>query len=253
MAAADSASLLGLRALACGLGGITAGVLLAVPVLAVPSLFACPHLLPKTRLHVWSRLQADTTAATSILLPLLAALLASCALLVESSPPIPRVAAYGSVSLVSALVRLVVENRKTFYAVSASLIIASRPFSFGLLAPRIEVLAAEERRFVLDRARAARSRSSLGLSAMEPGAWKGASPTREYAGWVAQQEREAQGDESDVEDNDLDEATAGAAVDGAAAPLDTDTLILELTRLQHGTAVLAGTSFVLTVIELVCA
>ncbi|GAA5897972.1 hypothetical protein JCM8208_003209 [Rhodotorula glutinis] len=241
MAAADSASLLGLRAMSCVLGGLTAGLLLAVPVLAVPSLFA-PHLPPKSRLHVWSRLQADTAAATSLLFPLLAALLALCALLVESSPPIPRSAAHGGTSLVAPLVRLVIENRKTLFTVSASLIIACRPFSFGLLTPRIEVLKAEERRLVLDRTRAARSRSSLGLSAMEPGAWKGASPTREYAGWVAQQEKEAQGEESDVEDNDLDEVTA-----------DADTLILELTRLQFGSAFLVGTSFVLTVVELLCA
>ncbi|GAA5833210.1 hypothetical protein JCM9279_001456 [Rhodotorula babjevae] len=251
--AADSASLLGLRALSCGLGGVTAGLLLAVPVLAVPSLFSSPHLPPKSRLHIWSRLQADTAAATSLLFPLLAALLASCALLVESSPPIPRAAAHAGTGLVAALVRLVTENRKTLYTISASLIIAARPFSFGLLTPRIEVLKAEERRLVLDRTRAARSRSSLGLGAMDPGAWKGASPTSEYAGWVAQREKEEEGEDSDVEDNDLDDAGANRAVDGAVAPLDTDSLILELTRLQFGTAFLVGASFVLTVVELLCA
>lgn len=113
---------------------------------------------------------------------------------------------------------------QTLYALSASLIIASRPFSFGLLTPRIEVLKTEERRLALDRTRAARSRSTLGLSAMDPGAWKGASPTREYAGWVAQRQKEEEGEESDVEDNDLDEPAANGAVDGAAAPLDSESL-----------------------------
>ncbi|TNY23569.1 hypothetical protein DMC30DRAFT_10755 [Rhodotorula diobovata] len=223
MATADSTALLTLRGLACALGGITAGLLLAGPLLAVPSLFASPHLVPRSRLHVWSRLQADTATATSLLFPLLAALLACCALLVDSAAHTPTPSSQSDIEWLGWLVvRLVRENRKTLYTTAASLIIALRPFSFGLLTPRTEVLKAEERRLLLERLRSG-SGSGSSLAAAGLSGWKGASPTKEYAGWVAERERE--GEDSDVEDNDGDGGLGlGGGVDGVTpvGPLDSE-------------------------------
>ncbi|BGP48631.1 hypothetical protein JCM10450v2_004507 [Rhodotorula kratochvilovae] len=243
MAATDSTGVLLLRGVVCLLGGLTAGLLLAVPALAVPALFASPHLSPKARLHVWSRLQADTAALAGRLVPLLAAALACCALLVQSAPTAPSSTDAGFLGWLAPLPALVAQNRRTLFTIAASLLTALRPYSFGLLTPRIEALKAEERRLLLRRAR------SASLSSLGGGGWRGASPTKEYGEWVEQREREAE--ESDVEDNE--EEGDGDGAGAKAVPLDTDALILELTRLQYGTAVLAGASFALTVLELVCA
>lgn len=244
------------------------------PLLAVPSLFASPHLVPRSRLaslaepceaaradltcsphrqqHVWSRLQADTATATSLLFPLLAALLACCALLVDSAAHTPTPSSQSDIEWLGWLVvRLVRENRKvrwpgftrilrrslervadsaalslspaqTLYTTAASLIIALRPFSFGLLTPRTEVLKAEERRLLLERLRSG-SGSGSSLAAAGLSGWKGASPTKEYAGWVAERERE--GEDSDVEDNDGDGGLGlGGGVDGVTpvGPLDSE-------------------------------
>ncbi|GAA6050325.1 hypothetical protein JCM3770_002963 [Rhodotorula araucariae] len=245
MAATDSLGVVLLRTASCMFCGLQAGLLLAGPAVAVPALFtASPTLNPKARLHVWSRLQANTTLASRVV-PLVVAALASCAILVHSAPSTQSTTYSTSWRWLARLPELVAGNRRTLFTIAASLLIALRPYSFGLLTPRVEALRAEERRLLLACRGRGRATSLSSLGRRGGHVWRGASPTREYGEWVQRREREA-AEESDVEDNNGEGAPK-------PAPLDTDALILELTRLQYGTAVLAIASFMLTAVELVCA
>lgn len=111
--------------------------------------------------------------------------------------------------------------------------------------------------------------------------WRGASPVQDYSSWLRKVEQD--GNESDVEDNEErsaegEEGQAGAgtaSIDSMSSsshhfhlvfavmqltrrPADrferaaADALILDLARWQLGAAIIAGASFFLTLLELVC-
>ncbi|GAA5863222.1 hypothetical protein JCM3774_000818 [Rhodotorula dairenensis] len=246
-----------LLASACALGGLLTGILLAGPLVAVPALFASPSLSVSSRLHVWSRLEAETTKLVGSILPLVTASLALCALLARSADPTRRTT-YLEDDLggwIGATATLVAENRRSLFVLAAILTLAVRPYSFGLLTPRVEALKAEERRLLL----LGLARGSTGLDrALGRSGWRGASPALEEkcdeqneAGNGA--EENGNGNETDEEDNDLDDEIGnGMPITGTARVKDTDRLILELSRLQLGLAILCGAAFALTVLNFVC-
>ncbi|GAA6041166.1 hypothetical protein JCM8097_004148 [Rhodosporidiobolus ruineniae] len=248
MAQDDSLALVVLRFFAGGVGGILTGLLLSGPLLTIPSTFTAHSLSSRSRLHLWSRLHHDTTSLTALLLPLLTASLALCALLAHSATPSTSGTACSDFSLV-ALVR---ENRKTLFTLAAVLTLALKPYSFGVLTPRIELLKAEERRLVLERfggsggaggslrAMDEGTKAALGL-----GRWRGGSPAGSEKGGG---EGDG-GEETDEEDNGESEEEGP---EGKREKVDTDALIVELSRWQLGTAVLAGAAFGLVLLELVC-
>ncbi|GAA5871447.1 hypothetical protein JCM8547_001345, partial [Rhodosporidiobolus lusitaniae] len=231
----DSLGLLLLRLLSGGVGGVLTGLLLAGPLLFLPSLDSSAGLSSRSRLYLWSRLHHEQTKQTTLLLlPLLTISLALCALFAHSADPVSAID--GSVVLTS-LADLVAQNRKSLFTLAAVFILAIRPYTFGLLHSRIELLKSEERRLLLEEASnvgGAGARAALGL-----GKWRGQSP----AGSV-------DGDESDEEDNVVEGVLERE--EGEGGKVDTDTLIRELSHLQLGTVFLAGGAFFLTLIELVC-
>ncbi|GAA5887955.1 hypothetical protein JCM6882_000814 [Rhodosporidiobolus microsporus] len=243
MAPTDSLLLLSLRVFTATLGGVATGLLLSGPLLITPTLFTAPGSSSRLRLHLFSRLQSETSSLAALVLPLLTAALGVCALLVQSADPLPP----SHAPSIPSLAALVAENRKTLYTLSAVLTLALRPYSFGLLAPRIELLKAEERRVLLLRSNVngVGARTALGLSTMgKGGMWRGGSPV----------ESEGEGgNESDEEDNAVEEEREDAAAAVGSEKVDTDALIRELSRLQLGAVVLAGGSFALTLLELGCA
>ncbi|KWU47046.1 hypothetical protein RHOSPDRAFT_31179 [Rhodotorula sp. JG-1b] len=260
-AAVDGSLLTCLLISACALSGITTGLLLVNPLIAVPALFAAP-LSARTRLHVWSRLEAESSSLVGSLLPLLSGSLALCALLARSverdATTTPRGREEG---WISRFLVTVAENRRSLFVLAAILTLALRPYSFGLLTPRIEALKAEERRLLLLGLRARSSGGhSTGLDrALGRSGWRGASPTPEEQEKWGQEEGNGNGNgnESDEEDNgfeeDFSEGDESEGLAGVAKVRDTDRLILELSRLQLGPAILCGAAFALTVLDLACA
>lgn len=99
--------------------------------------------------------------------------------------------------------------RQSLFVLAAILTLALRPYSFGLLTPRIEALKAEERRLLLLGLQAHNSRGhSTGLDrALGRSGWRGASPTPEEQEKRGQEEGNGNGngDESDEEDNGFEE------------------------------------------------
>ncbi|GAA5967776.1 hypothetical protein JCM11641_005763 [Rhodosporidiobolus odoratus] len=226
----DSPPLIGLRVLTAFLGGVTLGLATSGPLLALPALFTSPGLSSRSRLHFWSRLHQETTTLSSLLLPLLTACLAGCALLARS---------HGEAdALQPVLTTLIASNRKSLFTIAAVFILALRPYSFGLLAPRVELLKNEERRLLLQR-----DPGSLAALGLGKGQWRGASPAGSHAGH-----------ETDAEDSGSDETEAeDGSLNGKRCKVDTDALIRELSRIQLGTVFLAGSAFLLTILELLCA
>ena len=190
--------------------------------------------------------------------------------------------------------------RQSLFVLAAILTLALRPYSFGLLTPRIEALKAEERRLLLLGLRARSSGGhSTGLDrALGRSGWRGASPTPEEQEKWGQEEGNGNGNgnESDEEDNgfeeDFSEGDESEGLAGVAKVRDSalffpflpprvpamgidypihlrcpsdyafnrpplrcaaDRLILELSRLQLGPAILCGAAFALTVLDLACA
>ncbi|GAA5962573.1 hypothetical protein JCM8115_002127 [Rhodotorula mucilaginosa] len=269
MAAATDGSLLTcLLISACALSGITTGLLLVNSAIAIPALFAAP-LSARARLHVWSRLEAESSSLVGSLLPLLSGSLALCALLARSTESDATAPALGGgEGWISRFLVTVAQNRRSLFVLAAILTLALRPYSFGLLTPRIEALEAEERRLLLLGLRARNSRGhSTGLDrALGRSGWRGASPTlEEQEKSVDEKGNEngngngnGNGNESDEEDNgfdseDLSEGDESELQAGVAKVRDTDRLILELSRLQLGPAILCGAAFALTVLDLACA
>ncbi|GAA5857873.1 hypothetical protein JCM1840_000945 [Sporobolomyces johnsonii] len=114
------------------------------------------------------------------------------------------------------LVELVQSNRKSLFTLAAVLTLALRPYSFALLVPHQDTLKEEERRLAMR--------------------WSGSlSPV-----------------DSEAEDEDLSSGKETMA-SALGKRVDSDALISELTRLQLGTVVLAGSTFALTLVELICA
>ncbi|BGP16644.1 hypothetical protein JCM10213v2_004646 [Rhodosporidiobolus nylandii] len=183
----------------------------------------------KSRLNLWSSLERNSSSLSSLLLPLLSATLAVCALLVQS---VDSSSEHG-------LRTLVAENRKSLYTASAALLLALRPYSFGLLAPRIEVLRAEERRILLERDPTARAMG------MAKGQWRGLSPAGS----------EAEGEDSDEEDNGAAncDGEKTALLNGRKPKVDTDALIRELAALQLAAVLFPAASFALALLGLACA
>ncbi|TKA56847.1 hypothetical protein B0A53_01248 [Rhodotorula sp. CCFEE 5036] len=253
---------------ACALSGITTGLLL--PAIAIPALFAAP-LSARGRLHVWSRLEAESSSLVGSLLPLLSGSLALCALLARSAESDATAPALGGgEGWICGFLVTVAQNRRSLFVLAAILTLALRPYSFGLLTPRIEALEAEERRLLLLGLRArnsSRGTTITGLDrALGRSGWRGASPTlEEQEKSVDEKGNEngngngnGNGNESDEEDNgfdseDLSEGDESELQAGVAKVRDTDRLILELSRLQLGPAILCGAAFALTVLDLACA
>ncbi|BGP55724.1 hypothetical protein JCM8202_005711 [Rhodotorula sphaerocarpa] len=252
MADPASGALLALaRAAACAIAGVVSGILLATPLIALPALLSADGLSRRARLHVWSRLDYEAKGLVSPLLPLLSAALALCALLVRSDSSHSDgddVAELGP--FFYSLGMRIGENRRSLYVLASILILAIRPYSFGLITPRWELLRAEERRLLL---LSLPRHSALDL-ALGRSTWRGATPTEEEeqgtevkpeAAWVGR----GGGDESADEDNDFRE---GVASDSAnQSTVDTDRLIAELARLQLGPAILCGCAFLLVGADLV--
>ncbi|GEM09992.1 hypothetical protein Rt10032_c09g4009 [Rhodotorula toruloides] len=251
MSESDDSLLSLLRGLSAFSGGVATGVLLSGPVLAVPALFSTPSLSSRSRLHAWSRLHADTTSLASSLLPILTGSLALCALLAQSLPPrddaLPLTG--NVVEWLEAIPSLVSQNRRTLYTLCTILTLAIRPYTFGLLTPRIELLKAEEKRLIL------LGVNGLGERAMGRRGWRGASPTREWEAKVRLRD-EGGADESDEEDNGLEDEVGADETEleesSRSQAVDTDAVILQTSRLQLGTACLSGSAFLFTVLELVC-
>ncbi|GAA5983291.1 hypothetical protein JCM10908_000227 [Rhodotorula pacifica] len=249
-------------AVACALSGIASGLLLAGPLVAIPALFAAPSLSARSRLHVWSRLEAESTALVGSILPLLTGSLALCALLAQSASPSRARSDYYEEEVggwIGGIAALVGENRRSLFVLAAILTLGLRQYSFGLLTPRIEALKAEEKRLLL----LGLARTSNGLDrALGRSGWRGASPALEVVregrhGENGEEKRRSEGedgDESDEEDNALlDDMADKGALAGSPKVQDTDRLIIELSRLQFGPAILCGAAFALTVLDLVCA
>ncbi|GAA5999885.1 hypothetical protein JCM10207_005956 [Rhodosporidiobolus poonsookiae] len=240
MASTDCAALQVLRLLSTGISGGLCGVGLYGPLVAVPALLSAADQSRESRLRLWSRLHAETTSLTSLLFPLLTGCLALCALLAHSDP-----SPTGCNPTKTTLCSVIAENRKSLFTLAAVLILALRPYSFGLLNPRIEALKAEERRLAL-----LLEQRSPGLrAALGQGTWRGASPAGSDV------EGEDEGEESDEEDNvveDVLEEKSGLLGRKKKAP-DTDAIIAELSRLQLGAVALSSAAFFLTLLELVCA
>lgn len=186
--------------------------------------------------HVWSRLDFEAKGLVSPLLPLLSAALALCALLVRSDSGRSngddlealgpffyslgmRIGENRRVSPVLAVAVWVREWHsmlelnspvpQSLYVLASILILAIRPYSFGLITPRRELLKAEERRLLL---LSLPRHSALDL-ALGRSTWRGATPTEEEeqgtevkpeAAWVGR----GGGDESADEDNDFREGVA---------------------------------------------
>ncbi|GAA5820655.1 hypothetical protein JCM11251_003097 [Rhodosporidiobolus azoricus] len=239
MAPTDPFLLITLRLLTSVVGGIVTGLLLSGPLLITPVLFTFPLASARIRLHLYSRLTSETTSLSALLLPVLTASLGLCAILVQSADGLPA----SPVASSSSLTALIAENRKTLYTLSAVLIVALKPYTFGLLLPRIELLKAEEKRVLLLRSGV----NGVGAKkALGAGIWRGASPA---------DSGDEGGNELDEEDNAFDEGfeEGGARSVVSVEKVDTDALISELSHLQLGCVVLAGSSFALTLLELCCA
>lgn len=88
--------------------------------------------------------------------------------------------------------------RQSLFTIAAVSTLAIRPYTFGLLSPRVELLKTEERRLLLERERSG-ARTALGL-----GKWRGGSPAESVAG----------GEETDMEDNGIEEEEEGEGGEG---------------------------------------
>ncbi|GAA5969898.1 hypothetical protein JCM21900_004185 [Sporobolomyces salmonicolor] len=223
-----------LRLASCALAGLVTGLLLSGPALAAPAVFSTSGLTSKDRLSLWSRLHYLTTSLTALLIPLLTASLALSALCAQPSDvPLPR--HNGSLGLVE----IVQSNRKSLFTVAAVLTLALRPYSFALLVPYQDTLKEEERRLAM--------RWSGSLSPVDSEA--------EDENPSSGTEKIARALEKRVDS--ASDSSPGPPCQGKREPdpvvASGDALISELTRLQLGTVVLAGSTFALTLIELICA
>ncbi|GAA6003678.1 uncharacterized protein JCM10292_000682 [Rhodotorula paludigena] len=242
----DGLPLLALRLHSGLVSGLVTGLIAAWPLVIVPALFSAPHP-SKLRLHAWSSLHDRATLANAHLMPLLTASLALSALVARSAASDLGSATQDAAHGLRFVPLIVQSNRRALFIVAASLALALRPYSFGVLAPRVEALKAEERRLVLLRL----ERSGGHDRALGTQGWRGASPVDEYSSWLRTEEQD--GNESDVEDNEERSAEGKEGQAGVGtAPIDTDALILDLARWQLGAAIIAGASFFLTLLELVC-
>lgn len=107
---------------------------------------------------------------------------------------------------------------QSLFVLAAILTLALRPYSFGLLTPRIEALKAEEKRLLLLGLRARSSRgTSTGLDrALGRSGWRGASPTpEEQEKWLddGNGNGNGNGNESDEEDNGCESLSEGEEAD----------------------------------------
>ncbi|POY74498.1 hypothetical protein BMF94_2258 [Rhodotorula taiwanensis] len=220
----------------CGMAGVMTGALLALPLVVMPALFASPTGTPRSRLHVWSRLEMETARLIGSAMPVLTAMLALCALLVRSAPP---------------------SQGRFLFVLATILILAIRPYTFGLLAPRVDALKAEERRLLVQDVT---RETALGAATGASG-WRGATPTEE----VADEETEVW--QNDVgkklsHESGLTRGSAAATIAPGLAsepdlpcetPVNTDRAILELTRLHSGVILLCGATFACILAELLYA
>ncbi|GAA5887831.1 hypothetical protein JCM5296_001782 [Sporobolomyces johnsonii] len=212
----DSPLVASLRLASCALAGLVTGLLLSGPALTAPALFTTSGLNKKDRLLESKQyLWSRLHHLTTSLTALLIPLL-------TASLALSALCAHSSAVTPSpqggafGLVELVQSNRKSLFTLAAVLTLALRPYSFALLVPHQDTLKEEERRLAMR--------------------WSGSlSPV-----------------DSEAEDEDLSSGKESMA-SALGKRVDSDALISELTRLQLGTVVLAGSTFALTLVELICA
>lgn len=126
-------------------------------------------------------------------------------------------------------------SRQSLFVLAAILTLAVRPYSFGLLTPRIEALKAEEKRLLL----LGLARGSTGLDrALGRSGWRGASPALEgeadgqvKARARAEEDGSENGNETDEEDNGLDDEIGnGNGVALAGTPRIQDSMFPRASR-----------------------